>query len=97
MATPLTRHPHQLPGNLHILKPHDTFLGGTVAQHVYAAVPNDILVDYGKLLMDVRFLNHMDAGIRHQLDQRDYAGLVREFIAVRGAGDDRNADAVDPR
>ena len=47
--------------------------------------------------MDIRFLNHMDAGSRNILDQRDYAGLVREFVAIRGSGDNRNADAINSR
>ena len=44
--------PGQFPRHLHALETHDALLGGTVAEQIDAAKPDDILVDHGKFLMD---------------------------------------------
>jgi hypothetical protein len=45
----------QFLGDIWAFQPHDAFLRTPVAEKIDAAVPNDLLVDDGKFLMDVGF------------------------------------------
>jgi hypothetical protein len=54
--------PHQLVRNFVAFNAHHTLLSAAVTEEVDAAIPNNFLVDNGKFLMDVRFVNQVDAG-----------------------------------
>ena len=51
----------QLVGYARIIEPHNALSRTTEIQEVDASVPDNILIEDGKFLMDIRFIHHLDA------------------------------------
>lgn len=60
--------PHQLIRDFIALNPHHALFRTAVTEEVNAAVPDDFLIDNGKFLMDVRFVNQVNARIFYMFD-----------------------------